>query len=246
MQKKNNYSWSLDTISHGTAHLSKNWTAQDQKEYNHWYYINKIKNTASDLANKANHGVMDTIYDATYGKELAETPGSTTFNNITGLGDLYMKSQLSDSVLDTPTKAVLDHHFKNHTLAGKAAKAISNGVKSISKSLSKFSNNISEYIKNPDKPIFTTKSKNTTTSNKKSGWKTLKDLQEEENNKSTAQKKIEKVVKKVEKKVGITKSTKIGDRTGWKKLNGSPANSNKFPKSTSKQNWYKDSDLENT
>lgn len=144
---------------------------------------------------------MDTIYDATYGKELAETPGSTTFNNITGLGDLYMKSQLSDSVLDTPTKAVLDHHFKNHTLAGKAAKAISNGVKSISKSLSKFSNNISEYIKNPDKPIFTTKSKNTTTSNKKSGWK---------------------------------------------KFDGSPVDSDKSYKSTSKQNWYKDSDLENT
>lgn len=37
---RNNYSWPLDKdfIAHGTAHLSKNWTAQDQKEYNADYY----------------------------------------------------------------------------------------------------------------------------------------------------------------------------------------------------------------
>lgn len=41
MTKKNDYSWDLDCISHkatGKAHLSKNWTAQKQKEYNAWYY----------------------------------------------------------------------------------------------------------------------------------------------------------------------------------------------------------------
>lgn len=44
----NNYSFNLDrerdVLIHGTAHYSKNWTKADQKEYNHWYYINKIKN----------------------------------------------------------------------------------------------------------------------------------------------------------------------------------------------------------
>lgn len=51
----NNYSWSLsrerDVISHGTAHLSKNWTKQDQKEYNHWYYLNKIKGKFDEISN---------------------------------------------------------------------------------------------------------------------------------------------------------------------------------------------------
>lgn len=42
-KKKNDYGWNLDSVAHGTAHLSKNWTKDKQKEYNHWYYINKIK-----------------------------------------------------------------------------------------------------------------------------------------------------------------------------------------------------------
>lgn len=41
----NNYSWnfSRDVISHGTAHYSKNWTKENQREYNRWYYENKLK-----------------------------------------------------------------------------------------------------------------------------------------------------------------------------------------------------------
>lgn len=35
---RNNYSWCLDTISHGTAHYSKNWDKADQDEYNAKYY----------------------------------------------------------------------------------------------------------------------------------------------------------------------------------------------------------------
>lgn len=34
----NDYNWNLDCISHGTAHLSKNWTEEDQRKYNAWYY----------------------------------------------------------------------------------------------------------------------------------------------------------------------------------------------------------------
>ena len=38
----NNYSWGLDSILH-SAHYSKNWDKERQREYNKWYYENKIK-----------------------------------------------------------------------------------------------------------------------------------------------------------------------------------------------------------
>lgn len=36
----NNYSCGLDSISH-SAHYSKNWDKERQREYNKWYYENK-------------------------------------------------------------------------------------------------------------------------------------------------------------------------------------------------------------
>lgn len=54
----NNYGWNLDSdyICHSPsqkgAHYSKNWTKQDQKEYNHQYYLNK---TAKSISKTSKH-----------------------------------------------------------------------------------------------------------------------------------------------------------------------------------------------
>lgn len=51
-KKKNDYGWNLDSIAHKGvktgAHYSKNWTVQDQRDYNKWYYENVTKKVNRD------------------------------------------------------------------------------------------------------------------------------------------------------------------------------------------------------
>lgn len=62
---QNDYRWGLtvDCLAHSAskagAHYSKNWDKAKQKEYNHWYYINKIKKGASDAANTTKQAAID-------------------------------------------------------------------------------------------------------------------------------------------------------------------------------------------
>lgn len=62
---QNDYRWGLtvDYLAHSAskpgAHYSKNWDKAKQKEYNHWYYINKIKKGASDAASTAKQTATD-------------------------------------------------------------------------------------------------------------------------------------------------------------------------------------------
>lgn len=60
----NNYGWNLsrerDVLIHGTAHYSKNWTKENQREYNHWYYENKLK---------GKRGIVKSIKNAITGED---------------------------------------------------------------------------------------------------------------------------------------------------------------------------------
>lgn len=46
-------------IAHSGAHYSKNWNKDDQKKYNHWYYINKIKAAGKSIKDDIDKATND-------------------------------------------------------------------------------------------------------------------------------------------------------------------------------------------
>lgn len=142
MKKKNDYSFSLDSIQHGTAHYSKNWSRQDQNEYNHKYYqehkekwgqkaksaLSSAKDAATKGLDAAGETALDTTYDLMTGEVYATYPGTRTLNNLTGVMDVGFKYIAQGNPMYTK---VIDHHLEEHTVLGKAASTIKKGASKI-------------------------------------------------------------------------------------------------------------------
>lgn len=148
----NNYSWSIsrerDVISHGTAHLSKNWTKDKQKEYNHWYYENKIKpqyygtSPSSNLKDGETQTWARNLINGEHDKEYYED-----YNEIANEYEQDLKdgiktiSYVGGGTYDVAERAkefrdlanAFKHHYENHTLKGISEQVINKGKDVISK-----------------------------------------------------------------------------------------------------------------
>lgn len=140
-----------DVIEHAIkfgAHLSKNWTKEKQKEYNHWYYENKVKNGLSTKERVVNtitgkkdlEALDNTASDYKYHKEKEKSNDDL----ISGMASLL--------ALETKdANEAIQEHYSNHTLRGLSEKAVTTGLKAISKVLTSISSMTSKTIKSKEK-----------------------------------------------------------------------------------------------
>lgn len=164
--QKNDYGWSLDSdyICHSPnlkkgAHYSKNWTAADQKEYNHWYYINKIKKKVTDAvsgseediktmresSSKANvrkdimDGSLQNIRNrGAYSGEYKEHPDYLQYDLNT-----YKQARKEKKEAEATYNKAKDH-YESTSIAGMHDKAVREGKKAISNLLSSISSIVSK------------------------------------------------------------------------------------------------------